>query len=152
MAHPHTSPFHSFFAKMEIAIEMDVALNQASKPAIEKLQMLPRLWAVIHNCKFSLQLDLIRCGVLASLKKWLEPLPDGSLPNEQVRSMVLQILVICSINLKNDAVIQKLKASRLGKAIRFLGNFPVETNTNQKLTGELVNKWSRKIFGISDNF
>jgi hypothetical protein len=84
MAHPHDSPFHSFLAKMEVVIETDVSLNQADKPAIEKLLMLPRLWAVIHNCKSSLQLVLIRCGVLASLRKWLEPLPDGSLPNGQV--------------------------------------------------------------------
>jgi hypothetical protein len=69
MAHPHTSPFHSFFAKMEIAIEMDVALNQASKPAIEKLQMLPNLWTMLYNCETSLQLELIWCGVLASLRK-----------------------------------------------------------------------------------
>jgi hypothetical protein len=76
MAHPHDSSFHSFLAKMEVAVEMDVSLNWAGKPAIEKLFMLPRLWAVIHNCKSSLQLELIRCGVLASLRKWLEPFPD----------------------------------------------------------------------------
>jgi hypothetical protein len=49
MAHPHDSPFHSFLAKMEVAVEMDVSLNRAGKPAIEKLLMLPRLWAVIHS-------------------------------------------------------------------------------------------------------
>lgn len=51
MAHPQDSPFHSFLAKMEVAVEKDVSLNRAGKPAIEKLLMLPRLWAVIHNCK-----------------------------------------------------------------------------------------------------
>jgi transcription factor SPN1 len=152
MAHPHASPFHSFLAKMEVAVEMDVALNRASKPAIEKLQMLPKLWAMVHNCKSTLQLEFIRCGVLASLRKWLEPLPDGFLPNEQVRSMVLQILVALPIDLKNDAVMQKLKASGLGKSVMFLANLPVETNANKKLARELVDKWSRGIFEISDNF
>jgi transcription factor SPN1 len=93
MAHPYDSPFHSFLAKMEVIVEMDVSLNRTGKPAIEKLLMLPRLWTVIHNCKSSLQLELIRCGVLVSLRKWLEPLPNGSLPNGQVRNIVLQILV-----------------------------------------------------------
>jgi transcription factor SPN1 len=130
MAHPHDSPFHSFLAKMEVAVEMDVSLNRAGKPAIEKLLMLPRLWAVIHNCKSSLQLELIRCGVLASLRKWLEPLPDGSLPNGQVRNMVLQILVVLPINLEEEVVMQKLKASGLGNAIMFLANLPMETNAN----------------------
>jgi hypothetical protein len=91
MAHPHDSSFHSFLVKMEVAVEMDVSLNRAGKLVIEKLLMLLRLWAVIYNCKSSLQLELIRCGVLASLRKWLEPLPNGSLPNGQVRNTVLQI-------------------------------------------------------------
>ena len=153
MAHPHATFFHSFLAKMEVAVEMDFALNRADKPTIEKLHMLPRLWAVIHNCKSTLQLELIQCGVLASLKKWLEPLPDGSLPDEQVRNTVLQILVAFPINLEEEVVIQKLKASGLGNAMMFLANLPVETNTNQKLAKELVDKWSTKrIFGISDKF
>jgi hypothetical protein len=152
MAHPHASSFHSFLAKMEVAVEMDFALNRAGKPAIEKLHMLPRLWAVIHNCKSSLQLDLIWCGVLASLKKWLEPLPDGSLPNEQVQNTVLQILVAFPINLEDEVVIQNLKASGLRKIVMFLANLLVETNTNQKLAIELVEKWSRGDFGISDKF
>jgi len=99
---------------MEIAVEMDVALNQASEPTTEKLQMLPNLWTMLYNCETSLQLELIWCVVLASLRKYLEPLPDGFLPNEQVWSTLLQILVICSIKLENDAVMQKRKeASRL---------------------------------------
>jgi hypothetical protein len=152
MAHPHASAFHSFLAKMEVAVEMDFALNRARKPAIEKLHMLPRLWAVIHNCKSSLQLELIRCGLLASLKKWLEPLPDGSSPNEQVRNTVLQILVAFPINLEEEMVMQKLKASGLRKIVMFLANLPMETNANQKLAKELVEKWSTGDFGISDKF
>jgi transcription factor SPN1 len=114
MAHPHDSSFHSFLAKMEVAVEMDVSLNRVGKPAIEKLLMLPRLWAVIHNCKSSLQLELIRCGVLASLRKWLKPLPDGSLPNEQVRNTVLQILVALPINLEEEVVMENKEKLRKG--------------------------------------
>jgi hypothetical protein len=152
MAHPHASAFHSFLAKMEVAVEMDFGLNWVGKPAIVKLHMLPRLWAVIHNCKSSLQLDLIRCGLLASLKKWLEPLPDGSLPNEEVRNTVLQILFAFPINLEEEVVMQKLKASGLIKIVMFLANLPMETNANQKLAKELVEKWSTGDFGISDKF
>jgi transcription factor SPN1 len=145
MAHPHASPFHSFLAKMEVAVEMDVALNRAGKPAIEKLQMLPRLWAVIHNCKSSLQLELIRCGVLASLKKWLEPLPDGSLPNTQVRNTVLQILVAFPINLEEDMVMQKLKASGLGNAIMFLATFRWRPTPTKSL---LKSWWTNGVGGF----
>jgi hypothetical protein len=34
----------------------------------------------------------------------------------------------------------------------FFANFPMETNANQRLAKELVEKWSRRIFGISDKF
>jgi transcription factor SPN1 len=47
---------------------------------------------------------------------------------------------------------QKLKASGLGNAIMFLANLPMETNANRKLAKELVEKWSRGIFGISEKF
>jgi hypothetical protein len=40
----------------------------------------------------------------------------------------------------------------LGNAIMFVANLPMETNANGKLAKELVEKWSRGIFGISDKF
>jgi TFIIS helical bundle-like domain len=47
---------------------------------------------------------------------------------------------------------QELKASELGNAIMFLATLPMETNANRKLAKELVEKWSRGIFRISDKF
>jgi hypothetical protein len=46
---------------------------------------------------------------------------------------VLQILVALPINLEEEVVMQKLKASGLGNAIMFLANLPMETNANRKL-------------------
>jgi hypothetical protein len=43
---------------------------------------------------------------------------------------------------------QKLKASGLGNAIMFLANLPMETNANQKLAKELVEKWNCGIGGL----
>lgn len=39
-----------------------------------------------------LQQEFLDHGVLTLLKNWLEPLPDGSLPNINVRAAVLRIL------------------------------------------------------------
>jgi hypothetical protein len=65
---------------------------------------------------------------------------------------VLQILFAFPINLEEEVVMQKLKASGLMKIVMFLANLPMETNANQKLAKELVEKWSRGDFGISDKF
>jgi len=39
-----------------------------------------------------LQLEFLDHGVLTLLKNWLEPLPDGSLPNINIRTEILKIL------------------------------------------------------------
>jgi len=39
-----------------------------------------------------LQLEFLDHGVLTLLKNWLEPLPDGSLPNINIRMEILRIL------------------------------------------------------------
>lgn len=43
-------------------------------------------------CRKQLQLEFLDHGVLTLLKNWLEPLPDGSLPNINIRAAVLRIL------------------------------------------------------------
>ena len=39
-----------------------------------------------------LQQEFLDHGVLTLLKNWLEPLPDGSLPNINIRAAILKIL------------------------------------------------------------
>lgn len=77
-------------AEFELAAESDAELNLDNKPAINKLGKLPLLMDVLS--KKPLQLEFLDRGVLTLLKNWLDPLPDGSLPNITVRSGVLKIL------------------------------------------------------------
>lgn len=51
-----------------------------------------------------LQQEFLDHGVLTLLKNWLEPLPDGSLPNINIRAAILKILndvcaVLCLLSL-----------------------------------------------------
>lgn len=39
-----------------------------------------------------LQTEFLDHGVLTLLKNWLEPLPDGSLPNINIRAAILRVL------------------------------------------------------------
>lgn len=45
---------------------------------------------VLHRKQ--LQQEFLDHGVLTLLKNWLEPLPDGSLPNINIREAILKIL------------------------------------------------------------
>lgn len=50
-------------------------------------------------CRKKLQQEFLDHGVLTLLKNWLEPLPDGSLPNMNIRSAILKLLTDVSITL-----------------------------------------------------
>ncbi|KAI3900880.1 hypothetical protein MKW92_024926 [Papaver armeniacum] len=137
-------------AEFELAAESDAELNLDNKPAITKLNKLPLLMDVLS--KKPLQLEFLDRGVLTLLKNWLEPLPDGSLPNITVRSGVLKILTDFRMDLEEFDRREQLKRSGLGKVIMFLSRSDEETAGNRKLAKDLVDKWSRPIFNKSTRF
>ncbi|KAJ6808946.1 protein IWS1-like protein 1-like [Iris pallida] len=137
-------------AELEVTAEEDAELNRQSKPAINKLKKLPLLIDVLSKKK--LQQEFLDHGVLTLLKNWLEPLPDGSLPNMNIRTAILQILADFPIDLEQFDRREQLKKSGLGKVIMFLSKSDEETTSNRKLAKELVDKWSRPIFNKSTRF
>ncbi|KAL2634657.1 hypothetical protein R1flu_006136 [Riccia fluitans] len=139
-----------FMAKLDVAAEADADLNRASKPAIEKLKMLPELLTVLE--KRQLQQEFLDRGVLSSLKNWLEPLPDGSLPNMNIRSALLKLLTDLPIDVELTERREQLKKSGLGKVVMFLSKLSEETPGNKKLARDLVDKWSRPIFQKSTRY
>ncbi|GFP79316.1 protein iws1 homolog [Phtheirospermum japonicum] len=137
-------------AELEVAAEEDHVLNTQKKPAINKLKKLPLLTDVLG--KKQLQQEFLDHGVLTLLKNWLEPLPDKSLPNFNIRSAVLNILKDLPIDLEQFDRREQLKKSGLGKVVMFLSKSDEEKTVNRKLAQELVDKWSRPIFNKSTRF
>lgn len=137
-------------AELEVTAEEDAELNRQGKPAINKLKKLPLLTEVLS--KKQLQQEFLDHGVLTLLKNWLEPLPDGSLPNINIRAAILKILNDFPIDLEQYDRREQLKKSGLGKVIMFLSKSDEETTSNRKLAKELVDKWSRPIFNKSTRF
>ncbi|KAL4388629.1 hypothetical protein GQ457_09G027550 [Hibiscus cannabinus] len=89
-------------------------------------------------------------GVLSLFKIWLEPLPDGSLPNATLRASLLNILThTFSIDVSSEGGREQLKRSGLGKVIMFLSKSDEETTSNRQLAKDLVENWSRIIFDKS---
>ncbi|KAL5541065.1 hypothetical protein UlMin_002430 [Ulmus minor] len=137
-------------ARLEVTAEADVEFNRQGKPAVNKLKKLPLLTEVLS--KKQLQQEFLDHGVLTLLKNWLEPLPDGSLPNINIRAAILKILNDFPIDLEQYDRREQLKKSGLGKVIMFLSKSDEETTSNRKLAKELVDKWSRPIFNKSTRF
>ncbi|XLS81498.1 hypothetical protein HN51_047329, partial [Arachis hypogaea] len=132
-------------AELEVTAEEDAELNRQGKPAINKLKKLDLLTEEIA-------LTFLDHGVLTLLKNWLEPLPDGSLPNINIRTAILTILNVFPIDLEQYDRREQLKKSGLGKVIMFLSKSDEEINVNRKLAKKLVDKWSRPIFNKSTRF
>ncbi|OWM88245.1 protein IWS1 homolog 1 isoform X2 [Punica granatum] len=140
----------NIMAELEVTAEEDAELNRQGKPAINKLKKLPLLQEVLS--KKQLQQEFLDHGVLTLLKNWLEPLPDGSLPNINIRAAILRILFDFPIDLEQYDRREQLKKSGLGKVIMFLSKSDEETTANRKLAKDLVDKWSRPIFNKSTRF
>ncbi|XP_010538391.1 PREDICTED: protein IWS1 homolog 2-like [Tarenaya hassleriana] len=137
-------------AELELTAEEDADLNRQGKPAVNKLKKLPLLTEVL--AKKQLQSEFLDHGVLTLLKNWLEPLPDGSLPNINIRAAILKILTDFPIDLDQYDRREQLKNSGLGKVIMFLSKSDEETTSNRRLAKDLVDKWSRPIFNKSTRF
>ncbi|XP_064970952.1 protein IWS1 homolog 1 isoform X2 [Musa acuminata AAA Group] len=137
-------------AELEVVTEEDAELNRQNKPAINKLRKLPLLVEALS--KKTLQQDFLDHGVLYLLKNWLEPLPDGSFPNMNVRTAILKVLSDFPIDLEQYDRREQLKRSGIGKVIMFLSKSDEETTSNRKLAKELVDRWSRSIFNKSTRF
>ncbi|VYS63203.1 unnamed protein product [Arabidopsis thaliana] len=137
-------------ANLEIAVEDDVICNREGKPAINKLMKLPLLNETLS--KKPLQGEFLDHGVLNLLKNWLEPLPDGSLPNINIRSAVLMILNDFRIDLDQDSRREQLIKSGLGKVIMFLSKSDEETTPNRRLANDIINKWGRNIYNKSTRY
>jgi transcription factor SPN1 len=137
-------------AELEVTAEEDAELNRQGKPAINKLRKLPLLTEVLS--KKQLQQEFLDHGVLKLLKDWLEPLPDGSLPNINIREAILRILTDFPLDLEQYDRKEQLKKSGLGKVIMFFSKSDEETSSNRKLARDLVDKWSRPIFNKSTRF
>ncbi len=74
--------------------------------------------------------------MLGTLGRWLKPMPDRSLVSLQVRK----------------ALLGALRSSGIGKYVKLLTLHTKELPENKRLALQVVEKWSRPIFGTSDKY
>lgn len=136
-----------FLERMMVARDEDVRAYKRGSPALGKLKMLREV--ELMTMKVQYRDSLIGSGLLPIFKAWLDPMPDGALPNVQIRTSLLNILSNIPVD---DGWVDKLKNSQgLGKVVHFLAKND-DHRPNQRVAEKLMEKWARPVYQSNDDF
>lgn len=137
----------AFLERMKKARDDDLRSFKKGQPALEKIKMLrdvEKMMAKVYHREF-----LLDNMLLAAFRSWLDRLPDGSLPNIQVRTTLLNILFELRID---EDWVDRLEGSQgLGKVIHFLSRND-EHEPNKRLAEKIMMKWARPVYNMNSNF
>ncbi|WBW73434.1 transcription elongation factor complex subunit Iws1 [Schizosaccharomyces osmophilus] len=130
--------------QMRLAALRDAELNSERLPATEKLKMLPLVDSVLR--KTHLYDTILDNNLLDSVRMWLEPLPDRSLPALNIQQSLLDILVKLPIETEH------LRESKIGRVILFYTISKKPEPFIKRIADRLVSEWSRPIIKRSANY
>ncbi|OJT07449.1 Transcription factor IWS1 [Trametes pubescens] len=123
----------------------DEQANKEKLPATSKLRLLPQVMEVLR--KTSLAQSIIDNNLLEGVCKWLEPLPDRSLPALDIQKEFFPILK------KMDFIdTNVLKESKLGRVVLFYTKCKRATPDIARAANDLVSIWSRPIIKRSASY
>ncbi|KAJ6609204.1 transcription factor iws1 [Mycena sp. CBHHK59/15] len=130
---------------MNNAAEEDIKANEAKLPAVSKLKLLPEAMETLR--KSSLAQSMIDNNLLEAVKRWLEPLPDRSLPVLNIQREFFAL--IKKMEFIDGAV---LKESGLGRIVLFYTKCKRVTPDIKRIANDLVSTWSRPIIKRSASY
>ncbi|KPV72713.1 uncharacterized protein RHOBADRAFT_38826 [Rhodotorula graminis WP1] len=131
-------------SEMLRAADEDVDENNLGRPALNKLRLLPKVVDVMQ--KTVLHETIAESGMLEAVKRWLEPLPDKSLPALNIQRPLMSLLRTFTIETS------ALKSSELGKVIYFYTKCKRVDPAVARLATQLVGEWMRPILRRSKAF
>jgi transcription factor SPN1 len=146
---------------MKKASEDDNLALTNKKPATSKLKILS---SIVNACSKSfLQPQLLEEKLLDVLAEWIKPsTEDKSLPNMNIRTAVFKILLEIPVKGVTKRVksqvdfdgieVSHLRGSEIGKLIKMYSMHPKETPENRKTAGIIIERWSRMIFDLSEDY
>jgi transcription factor SPN1 len=130
---------------MIMAADADSDANSHKLPALSKLKMLPEVLSVLR--KAALAQSIIDNNLLEGVKRWLEPLPDRSLPALNIQHELMALLK------RMDFIdIGVLKESKLGRVVLFYTKCKRVTPAVGRDARELIEAWSRPIIKRSASY
>ncbi|KAF8150668.1 transcription factor iws1 [Crassisporium funariophilum] len=130
---------------MLAAADEDVRSNGEKLPATAKLRQLPEAMETLR--KASLAQSMIDNNLLEAVRRWLEPLPDRSLPALNIQREFFNI--IRKMEFIDSAV---LKESGLGRVVLFYTKCKRVTPDITRIANDLVSLWSRPIIKRSASY
>mmetsp|Transcript_3403 Transcript_3403/g.12939 ORF Transcript_3403/g.12939 Transcript_3403/m.12939 type:complete len:402 (-) Transcript_3403:2297-3502(-) len=143
----------------EAASRDEQLLAEGRGPALHKVRMCQE---VKRACsKRMMQNTLVSDGLLDVFALWLTRGGQMSeLPNLHIRTTILDILL--ELPLASDAssdefadfgiTVDDLRQSGIGKFVKYLAVHPNETPSNKHKANQIIQKWSRLIHNLSDNY
>ncbi|GJE88683.1 hypothetical protein PsYK624_047660 [Phanerochaete sordida] len=130
---------------MLMAAAEDEQANREKMPATSKLRLLPSVLETLR--KSSLSQSIVDNNLLEGVRKWLEPLPDRSLPALDIQREFFPLLKKMDF-IDKDA----LKESKLGRVIVFYTKCKKASPDIQRMANELISQWSRPIIKRSASY
>lgn len=138
--------------EMNIAAQLDIdTLNKrienvenSSLVAIQKVKLLPKVESILS--KANLADTILDNNLLQSVRIWLEPLPDGSLPSFEIQKSLFAS--ISELPIKTE----HLKESGLGRIMIFYTKSKRVEPQLARTAEKLIAEWTRPIIGASDNY
>ncbi|KAJ2059110.1 Transcription factor iws1 [Coemansia sp. S146] len=130
--------------RMRDAAYRDIDDNKDRLPAIHKLSMLPDV--IEELSKPPLYEALLDNNIVESIRLWLEPLDDGSLPSLDIQNAMLESLG--KLPIRRD----HLRESGIGKIILFMSKCPRISEQNRHTCEQFVQQWSRMVLRLSADY
>ncbi|PPQ90799.1 hypothetical protein CVT25_012119, partial [Psilocybe cyanescens] len=130
---------------MNTAADEDIRANTEKLPATSKLRALPEAMETLR--KASLAQSMIDNNLLEAVRRWLEPLPDRSLPALNIQREFFNIIKKMEFI---DAAV--LRESGLGRVVLFYTKCKRVTPDITRIANDLVSIWSRPIIKRSASY
>mmetsp|Transcript_17850 Transcript_17850/g.32270 ORF Transcript_17850/g.32270 Transcript_17850/m.32270 type:complete len:553 (-) Transcript_17850:126-1784(-) len=137
----------AFLKQMEAAADVDATSIANKRPAVKRLGMLPQVMEML--AKKDMVRVLLDLELLTVCKRWVQPLPNGTLGNITLRRRIFE--AISSMTGENGINAGDLKHSGFGKVVMTLYMHKSETPEMKKMLKSTIEQWSRPIFQKSGN-
>ncbi|GJQ14258.1 hypothetical protein GpartN1_g6049.t1 [Galdieria partita] len=141
-----TEEVDNFLRRMMKAADDDLLALKVGKPATNKLKLVEEVEKNLRRVEYR-ELFLEQ-GLLSVLKRWLDPLPDGSLPNASLRSRLLKILDEFPVD---NSWMELLRSSDIGRAVKYI-SLNDRMESTRRLAKDLVEKWIRPVFNAKTDY
>ena len=136
--------------RMAQAAEADVAARSSNppKPAMHKLKLLPEVTALLNRNSRDIESAIVdpETNLLESVRFFLEPLSDGSLPAYNIQRELFAALAKLPID--KDS----LTASKIGKVVLFYTKTKKAELSIKRSAERLMGEWTRPILKRSDDY